>query len=46
MTAKEVLFEVKKRFEEELDRKTGWGKEEVKKLYDKVMIDVLTEQLV
>lgn len=45
MTTKELLFEIKKRFELALQAKTGWGKNDVMTLYDSVVIEVLSEQL-
>ena len=45
MTHKEIIFEIKKRFELALEAKTGWGKNDVKILYDQVVIDVLSEQI-
>lgn len=45
MTAKEIIFEIKTRFEKALDIKTGWGKNDIKKLYDQIVIEVLSEQI-
>jgi hypothetical protein len=42
---KEIVFEIKKRFEKALDAKTGWGKNEIKTLYDQIVIEVLSEQI-
>jgi len=41
MTTKEIIFEIKSRFELALDAKTGWGKEDVKALYSQILIEVL-----
>lgn len=45
MNTKEIIFEIKRRFELALEAKTGWGKNEIKSLYDNIVIEVLTEQL-
>lgn len=45
MNTKEIVFEIKRRFELALEAKTGWGKNEIKSLYDNIVIEVLTEQL-
>ena len=45
MNTKEIIFEIKKRFEIALQTKTGWGKKEIISLYDNIVIEVLTEQL-
>lgn len=45
MNTKEIIFEIKKRFELALEAKAGWGKNEIKSLYDNIVIEVLTEQL-
>lgn len=45
MTPKEIIFEIKKRFELALQSKTGWGKNEIITLYDNIVIEVLSEQL-
>ena len=45
MNTKEIIFEVKSRFEKALEVKNGWGKNEVKILYDQIVIEVLSEQL-
>jgi len=42
---KEILFEIKRRFELALDAKTGWGKNEIKTLYDQIVINVISEKL-
>lgn len=44
-TTNELIFEIKSRFEKALDVKTGWGKNEIKTLYDQVIIQVLTEHI-
>lgn len=41
----EIIFEIKTRFEKALDSKTGWGKNEVKSLHDKIVIEVLSEKI-
>ncbi len=41
----EIIFEIKRRFEEALEAKTGWGKNEIKTLHDKIIIEVLSEQI-
>ena len=43
---KNIIFEIKSRFELALEAKTGWGKEEVKKLYDGIVIEVLAENII
>jgi len=45
MNTKKIVFEIKKRFEEALQAKTGWGKNDIIKLYDNIVIEVLTEQI-
>lgn len=45
MNTKELIFEIKSRFELALEAKTGWGKNEIKTLYDKIVIEVLSEEL-
>ncbi len=42
---KDIIFEIKKRFNFKLQRKTGWGKIEVEQLLDQVIIEVLAEEL-
>jgi hypothetical protein len=45
MTTKELIFEIKSRFELALEAKAGWGKNEIKTIYDNIVIEVLSEQL-
>lgn len=45
MNTKELIFEIKSRFEKALETKTGWGKNEIKTLYDQIVIEVLAEQI-
>lgn len=45
MNIKELIFEIKSRFEKALEDKTGWGKNEIKTLYDQIVIEVLSEQI-
>ena len=45
MSTKEIIFEIKTRFEKALEAKSGWGKNEIKFLYDNIVIEVLTEQM-
>lgn len=45
MSTKEIVFEIKKRFELALEAKTGWGKNEIKTLHDQIIIEVLSEKL-
>lgn len=45
MNTKEIVFEIKKRFELALEAKSGWGKNEIKTIYDNIVIEVLAEQL-
>ena len=40
-----IIFEIKEEFEKELEAKTGWGKNEVKKLHDQVVIRVLSRHI-
>ena len=42
---KKLIFEIKSRFEAALEEKTSWGKNEIKTLHDKIIIEVLTENL-
>ena len=42
---KDIVFEIKKRFEEALEAKTGWGKNEIKSLHNKIIIEVLSEKV-
>lgn len=43
--ARELIFEIKRRFEEALEEKTNWGKNELKRLYDNIVIEVLAENI-
>ena len=45
MSTKEIILTIQSRFELALEAKTGWGKNEVKTLLDKITIEVLAEQL-
>ena len=45
MKTKEIIFEIKTRFEKALEEKTGWGKNEIKSLHDKIIIEVLSENI-
>ena len=40
-----IIFEIKQEFEQELEAKTGWGKNEVKQLHDQVVIRVLSRNV-
>ena len=40
-----ILFEIKTEFELALDAKTGWGKNEIKSLYDSIVITVLSKHI-
>lgn len=40
-----IIFEIKDSFEKALASKTGWGKNEIIKLYDKVIIEVLSKHV-
>lgn len=42
---KNLILEIQRRFEEALEAKTGWGKNDVKTLYNKIVIEVLSENL-
>lgn len=42
---KEIMNEIEQRFEQALQSKTGWGKDEVLKLYRKVASDVYLEKM-
>jgi len=42
---KEIIFEIKTRFEKALEAKTGWGKNEIKALHDRIIIEVLSENI-
>ena len=42
---KEIMDEIDSRFEEALDEKTGWGKNEVLELYRKIASKVYLEKL-
>ena len=42
---KEIIFEIKTRFEKALEAKTSWGKNEIKTLYDRIVIEVLSENI-
>lgn len=41
----EIIFEIKQKFEEALESKTGWGKNEIKTLHDQVIINVLAKHV-
>jgi len=41
----EIIFEIKAEFEQKLQSKTGWGKNEVIKLHDEVVIQVLARHV-
>lgn len=45
MNTKEIVMEIKNRFELALEAKSGWGKNEIKAVYDNIVIEVLSEQL-
>lgn len=45
MKERSIIFQVKTRFEKALEAKTGWGKNEVRKLLDETIIEVLVESL-
>lgn len=45
MNCKEIIFEIKTRFELALEAKTSWGRNDLKKLYDQVVIEVLSEHI-
>lgn len=45
MKTKKIVFEIKERFEAALQSKTGWGKNDVIKLYHNIVIEVLVENL-
>ena len=42
---KEIMQEIENRYEEALQQKTGWGKDEVLKLYRKIASEVYLERL-
>ena len=42
---KELMTEIDKRFQEALQTKTGWGKDEVYQLYNKITNEVYLEYL-
>jgi hypothetical protein len=41
---KEILAEIQELFDSRLQRKTGWGKNEVMELYKQCVIEVLSSQ--
>jgi hypothetical protein len=45
MTLTQIIYEIKTRFEKALEAKTGWGRNEIKTLHDKITIEVLTENV-
>ena len=45
MTHKKVKQTIQEKFFEKLENKTSWGKEEVKKLFLTVQVDVLLDKL-
>ena len=45
MTLTQIIYEIKTRFEVALEAKTGWGRNEIKTLHDKITIEVLTENV-
>lgn len=44
-TTRNLIKEIKDRFDEAVEGKTGWGKNEIKSLLDRIIIDVLSEEL-
>lgn len=40
-----TVFEIKERFEKALEAKTGWGRNEIKTLHDRITIEVLSENV-
>ena len=42
---KNLIWEIKQRFEKALESKTSWGRNDVKKLYDDIVIEVLSENI-
>lgn len=40
-----IILEFKTRFDKALEAKTGWGKNEVKELHSRIIIEVFTELL-
>ena len=45
MTNREFILKVRNEFERELQKKTGWGKNEVMKTLDAVILDVTLNEL-
>lgn len=45
MTLTQIIYEIKIRFDVALEAKTGWGRNEIKTLHDKITIEVLTENV-
>ncbi len=43
MSTKELLIKIEERFNEKLELKNGWGKNEVKMVYKDAMNEVLLE---
>lgn len=43
---KQIILEIQRRFELALEVKTGWERVDIKTLYNKIVIDVLTEYIV
>lgn len=42
---KEIIDEIQRRFEEALQKKTGWGKNEIVLLHKQILIEVLSEHI-
>lgn len=42
-TLKQVVTSIRDRFNEELQTKSGWGKNELKQVHDNIIIEVLSE---
>lgn len=42
---KNLIWEIKQRFDKALEAKTSWGRNDLKQLYDSIVIEVLSENL-
>jgi hypothetical protein len=40
-----LIWEIKLRFEKALEEKTSWGRNDLKKLYDDIVIETLSEHV-
>lgn len=42
---KQTILEIQRRFELALEAKTGWGRVEIKSMYQQIVIEVLSDEI-